>query len=154
MKLENCSTLIDILSSNSIKKLYGMKIIPEEWFKRWLGHLYMVGIMCPRVKLTMIETNPNWPPMFRRVSKLCIWKLHNTSLVLVNICEKINKLSAISAGTSHYTIGNCWEMMGKFDEKLKIVLQEIEKKIWPIQRVCKLGIRMGHMNLPYSTLVP
>ena len=52
MKLENCSTLIDILSSNSIKKLYRMKIIfsgPEEWFKSWQGHLYMVGIMPERI---------------------------------------------------------------------------------------------------------
>ena len=41
-------------------------------------------------------------------------------------------------------------MMGKFDEKLKIALREIEKKIWPLQRVCELGIRMEHISLPYS----
>ena len=44
---------------------------------------------------------------------------------------------------NHITIGNCYEIN---------VFQKIEKKnLAP--PACELGIRMGHMNLPY-TLVP
>ena len=47
-------------------------------------------------------------------------------------------------------IGDYLYKIVKFDEKSKIVLQEVDKKNWLLKRAWRSGIRMGHMNLPYT----